>query len=291
MPYAFEEKQYENAANGELWTDPPTLFTPGQVLEKLLGFDLAGTPNDRNPIWSILNQGMPTGIQLSPNLWPVGARPSPDQLPSFAVSLILQYKRSEYVDGRLTGQYRYWRRPYYRYDISRVQHGTLLQLEAAVGPMAMVRYAAPVFHWYTELERHQLNQEVLTRSNFVAPVTIGAAHSIWSFIHAGIGGYANPEGEQLPAESWEQVRNGTMTEIKAISLDVHLAKLASDVIQARLSTQCPIPKSLTIHGKLIDDPHVIESVVNACHFARAVSLTGGSWWIALTQEEGLVGHV
>jgi hypothetical protein len=92
MSYCFEEKQYENAANGELWTTPPQFFTPGQVLENVLGFDLAGMPQNANPIWGVIKQGVPPGILLSPNLWPAGARPAPDQLPSFAVSLVLQYK-------------------------------------------------------------------------------------------------------------------------------------------------------------------------------------------------------
>lgn len=284
MAYAFEEKQYEMAGNGELQTDPPELFTPGQVLEKVLGFDLAGTTSNNNPVWSILGQGAPAGIQLSPNLWPFGARPTPEQLPSFAVSLVLQYKRSEYVDWTRARQYAHWREPYYRYLVSPIQHSTLLQLEAAVGVAAMVRYAAPVFHLYTELEGHQLRRQVLTHSNFVSPATIGPAHTVWSFISGGVSGWPNPEGEELTAESWEQVRRNVQAEMHPVPLEKHLAELASAVIRVQLSRDVPLPPVLRIGDRVVGEARVIQSVVNACHFAHAVSLTGGSWWIALTSQ-------
>ncbi len=285
MAYEIEEKQFESAANGELWRNPPTLFTPGQVLENLLGFDLAGTPDCTNKIWSLLNSGVPAGIQLTPNLWPIGAQPRPAQLPRFAVSLILQYKRSEYFAANAwqAAQHSHWKQAYYRYGLSQNQHSTLLQLEAAVNTLAVTRYAAPAFHTYAELELYQLAQQVLDNSNFVSPTAIGATHRTWSFISPGGLGWANPEGEEIRSDRWTDVSAATDRSDARTSLAEHLAKMAEAVIRIRLSQRVDVPQTISFEGgRRVDDAARIAAVINLCHVARAVSLVGGSWWLSLS---------
>ncbi len=63
----FEEREYESAALVEL--DDGALgpvWTPGQVLEKILGFDLVAQPDDAHPLWAVLRAPRPPGLRLVP---------------------------------------------------------------------------------------------------------------------------------------------------------------------------------------------------------------------------------
>jgi hypothetical protein len=55
MPFAeFEEREYEIAATIELAGVSGVVLGPGQVAEKLLGYDTATNPTADNPIWEVL---------------------------------------------------------------------------------------------------------------------------------------------------------------------------------------------------------------------------------------------
>ena len=124
---------------------------------------------------------------------------------------------------------------------------------------------------------------VLSESNFVSPAVVGATHTVWSFTGTGTAGWANPDGERLESENWSSVRERLFAEIvPRKNLVDHLAELAAGVIRAKLSANIDLPQTLTIGERTIESRETIQAVVNICHVARAVSLTGGSWWVALT---------
>lgn len=205
----FEEKQYETLSNIEIATKyGGNIFPVGQVAEKLLGFDAAVGFNQKTPIWKLLNAKVPAGAQLA-NYFATAIRNSSRRpsitLSSRNVSLILQYKRSNYLFHSKAKQARYWRNlPYYRYLLYNHQHKDLIKLERDLGGNALVRYAAPVFHKYTVLEQKYLDQELLLHSNFVSPAAIGRTHTCWTFQDPGGVGYANPSRRGVPSIDGEK---------------------------------------------------------------------------------------
>ena len=89
MPVAeFEEKEYEVAADIELARNPdkfgPRLFSSGQVLEKILGYEAAADPWAGHRVWIVLGIPRPKGIRLLPPFWHPGEEP---QMENFLASL------------------------------------------------------------------------------------------------------------------------------------------------------------------------------------------------------------
>jgi hypothetical protein len=206
-PAEFEEKEYEVAVAVELATGGGgfgKIFSSGQVLEKIVGYDAASSPGDRHAIWRLLQVPRPPGIKLIPNLWDPGINPSPYDLPRSPVSLILQYKRPHYLTGPRAAQWRMWRKPYFRFARTSEQHSVLKRLERRLGARAIVRYAAPAFWQRGQLESAHLSGQVLVRSGFVSPATIGS-HRVWTYVEPGVAGRANPSTGPRPFETVEDI--------------------------------------------------------------------------------------
>jgi hypothetical protein len=120
----FEEKSYETAFLLELGGGARPfglVFSPGQVLEKIVGYDAAASPDPANVVWRLLGAPRPLGVRLEPAFWRPGATPPTGQLPVAPVSLILQFKRPERLTRSNARQWSHWRRPYYRFA---VEHAT-----------------------------------------------------------------------------------------------------------------------------------------------------------------------
>jgi hypothetical protein len=199
----FEEKQYEIAATVELGRRGD-VFGAGQVLEEIVGYDAAAAPSSDHPLWRVLRVPRPRGLRLLPSHWQRGTEPHPQDLPSRLVSLILQYKRPEYLRGANAKQWQLWRRPYFRITRSSRQQRILLRLERNLGTAATVRYAAPAFWQRGELEAAQLAHEILLRSGYVRPLDLGS-HRVWTYEEPGIDGRANPAGPRRPFETFERL--------------------------------------------------------------------------------------
>jgi len=135
----------------------------------------------------------PTGVRLMPSLWSPGHLPRADQLPATPVTLILQFKRPEYLFGATARQWRFWDQPYFRFGRESEQQRVLYALERKVGNDALVRYAAPAFWRRGELEAAHLRAEVVEQSGFVSPSRL-ARHRWWTYLRPGIDGRANPGG-------------------------------------------------------------------------------------------------
>lgn len=193
----FEEKEYETAAFGELTrpnaTGPSFAFSAGQVLEKVVGYDAAAAPSPQHVVWRILQAPRPLGVRLLPSMWAPGLPPADNQLPRTPVTLILQFKRPEYLYGATAGQWRFWHQPYFRFARQNEQQRVLTTLERNAGDDALVRYAAPAFWQRGQLEAAHLRGEVIQGSGFVSPSRL-ARHRWWTYLAPGIDGRANPAG-------------------------------------------------------------------------------------------------
>jgi len=169
----FEEKEFEVPATVELASGCGVVLPPGQVLEHLVGYDVAADPVANHRIWRILSVPRPAGVRLVPDMWERAAAPSASALPRIPLSLFVQYKRPEFLRGPRAAQRRHWNRPYFRITRAASQHRVLLRLERRLGDAALVRYAAPAFWQRHELEVAHLRRSVLAQTGFVAPSAIG----------------------------------------------------------------------------------------------------------------------
>jgi hypothetical protein len=199
----FEEKEYEIAATVELGRRGD-VFGAGQVLEAILGYDTAAAPGKSHVIWRVLEVPRPSGLRLIPAHWQPGETPSAGELPSAVVSLVLQYKRPEYLRGGAAKQWGLWRCAYFRITRTSDQQRILLRLERKLRDDALVRYAAPAFWQRGELEAAQLDHAVLSRSGFVRPTDIGS-HAVWTYVEPGVRGRANPRGEERPFQTLDDL--------------------------------------------------------------------------------------
>ena len=183
------------------------LWTPGTVIEEVLGYDLAAGQPATDTIWRLLEVPRPPGVRLLPRHWQPGQQPPLVRLPPAPVSLILQFKRPEYLASNAAKQYRLWRNPYFRFTRDPRQHRVLRRLEQRAGDEVVVRYASPAFHKNTELELARLSGQVCTRSGFVSPDQLGG-HAVWTYQTAGNVGLPNPSGLGSRFETIEDVLEG-----------------------------------------------------------------------------------
>ena len=237
----FEEKEYEVAFAVELGSSGGggPVLAAGVVAEKLLGYDAASDPGRTSPIWRVLGVPRPKGVKLLPQHWTPGISPQVRHIPSIPVSLILQYKRPEFLRGANAKQWHRWGQPYYRFTRSAPQHVVLRRIEKRLKGGAVVRYAAPAFHERGQFERAILRGSVVAESGFVAPATLGS-HQVWTYQGPGRTGYANPDGPWERFASVEEVFSAGLLSgleqadqsaelVPVETMDSHLSSLAAAV--------------------------------------------------------------
>jgi hypothetical protein len=184
------------------------VFSSGQVMEKIVGYDAVAHPDRDHLIWSLLNVPRPRGLRLVQPLWTPGTVPASSDLPSRPVSLILQYKRPDYLFGPAAAQWLFWHAPYYRFARTTHQHQVLRRLERRLGDRAIVRYAAPAFSTRAALEHRHLRRSVIEGSGFVSPRGLGN-HEVWTYQGPGLIGRRNPRGTPLVFESFTNLVEAT----------------------------------------------------------------------------------
>lgn len=181
------------------------VWSAGQVLEGIVGFDGVADPDIAHVVWSILSVPRPKGVVLSPLHWQGGSRPSAKDLLSHPVTLILQYKRPDYMYGNRAAQWNLWNQPYFRFRRTSRQHSILMRLEKNLGGHALVRYASPAFWKRQDLEIHACAGSVIQTTGFVSPMAIGK-HKVWTYDTPGNKGKANPNGRRMAFESMDELR-------------------------------------------------------------------------------------
>ncbi|MDA0178794.1 hypothetical protein OJ997_00685 [Solirubrobacter phytolaccae] len=205
----FEEKEFEVAAAVELShapSGPGYVFSSGQVLEELLGYDAAVAPPIGHVVWRVLGVRRPRGVVLIRSLWELGRRPPASRLPTVPVSLVVQYKRPEHLRGARAKQWGLWHAPYFRFTTAPRQQAVLLRLHKQLGADALVRYASPAFWSQGDLEAAIVSRSVLTQTGFVGPDRL-AGHRVWTYVGPGQDGLANPTGRRTRFESFDDLRS------------------------------------------------------------------------------------
>jgi hypothetical protein len=290
----FEEKEYEIAAAVELALGAGgygLVHTPGQVLEGILGYDAAAAPGPTHPLWAVMQVPRPPGITLLPSLWLPGPLPPAVRLPSDPVSIVLQYKRPEYLRGPAAKQWRRWREPYFRFIRSREQQSVLLRLERRVGTGAIVRYAAPAFWKHSDLEARQLARQVLVSSGFVSPSAL-RKHRVWTYVRPGTQGYGNPDGPYQPFERIEDLllqlagfeeQSGELVPVSADRVREHLHLLAAVATHRepalRRSLETWRNSLLTARLDFELRPRAIDLLVSFAAMQSIATRLGASWHI------------
>jgi hypothetical protein len=214
----FTEREYELQFNLELASGlMGTVWTSGQVLEAIVGYDAVANPLQHHIIWRILQVPRPSSIHLAPHHWLGSPKPSAPDLPSQPISLVLQYKRPEYLRGPPARQWGHWRQPYFRFTRARTQHSTLRRLQRGLAAAAVVRYAAPAFWTRAELETNAMARSVIENSGFVGPDSLGR-HHVWTYRAPGIEGFGNPRGRRIQFASLEELRGLLAQQIESVDL-------------------------------------------------------------------------
>lgn len=292
----FEEKTYEIAYCIELATGVgghPAVFSPGQVLEKLLGFDAAANPGSGHVLWKVLAHPRPAGVVLAPPLWGLlkTLQPKTSSIPSYPVSLFLQFKRPEHVHGPTAKQWKLWKHAYYRFKRTTHQQQTLARLERRLGAQAAVRYAAPAFHTIAQFESAQLAGTVIAQSGHVPPARL-RKHVWWTYDSPGTYGRANPNGNRYLFEPFAFVVDVALAGVRtsrelevyrgdddAARLRNHLSALAQACRGREPALRSSVDAWVSQLDSLQLEPPVVESLRDYASIQSLMSRDNMSWWL------------
>lgn len=118
------------------------------------------------------------GAEVGPSSfqdWPQSLKPMP-----IVASLFLQFKRPEWMTYSQADEWQEHKEPYLRVRINPLQQRRLLDLEETVEELALVAYAAPDLWKATDLWEAQGTGTVLSRSRFIAPLSV-SDHKRWTW--------------------------------------------------------------------------------------------------------------
>lgn len=209
----FEEKEFEVPLDAQLSGGGP-LWAPGQVLEALVGFDVAIIVEDL-AFWASVcgvNQA-PAGLAISPRWWhryralfigPLLRLRSP---PPFKLNVFLQHKRPEYL---IQGAERStWTSPYFRIKPVEHQQAALEACTTALGSLGLVAYASSAFHRRPDLFKH-IEQRTLIANTHFARASALTGHRTYTYTSARGGGKAH--SEPVDVEPLVFLRDGDVAE-------------------------------------------------------------------------------
>ena len=236
-PAEFEEREYEAPLYNQLERSVTMLWSPGQVLEGLIGIDRASMVHDLEFFWRTIGLSrIPRGAVLSRYVWPFswGPRSSQQQLPNFRLNLFLQAKRSHFSSRTpkamkamgLQG-------PMWAFFIDEGQQRLLEYLSKRVKGRAHVAYAAPVFHEKRHLFLHTRARTIVANSTFPSVIRL-RGHKGWYYQRQGAVGVANPDPELIEEPSLIQRLQHMINEdaLRPVIDELPLESLAEHVIAA-----------------------------------------------------------
>lgn len=207
----FEEKEYESPLIAEISVGRGPIWSPGQVLERLVGFDVA-VYLDHHFLWSLFHRPFPPpGVILSRRRrLPFNVDPS--RLPTFAVNLMLQAKRPQYLSGINSDlSARGIKNAYWRFSITPHQQTVLFDVARSLGSRAVVAYASPAFHTHSDLYSHIENHDIIQHSSFVRAIRLNG-HSTWAYDHPGTKGVACSDYETVADEPFLEMLDHALTQ-------------------------------------------------------------------------------
>jgi hypothetical protein len=198
----YEEKTFENYFNAELDRKSKIYFPPGQVQEGSLGFDSSSFSRNRS-FWRRL--GHP--FWISPKFAGIDLREIADEMerflqrtindiPNIKTNLLIQYKRSVFIQQANGKEWRHWNEPYFRYDVDQSQQILLAHLHKKFGNKALVIYAAPTATSMTDLVNLKKKNKIIDSTNFCKSVSL-TGHRRNTFTRAGLHSIACSDPVQI----------------------------------------------------------------------------------------------
>lgn len=194
----FEEKEFEGPRNGQLGLGGP-LWSPGQVLEKLVGFDVAMLTINAVFWVAVGVQVPPQGAAVLPVWWPSALNRRAWRLrhpPSFKMNVFLQHKRPEYLSRSSASEWATWNTAYFRFLITPHQQVALEACASALGQNGLVAYASPAFHARVDLFGHIENHTLVANTHF-APALALKGHGRYTYKNATTSGVAHSEPSRV----------------------------------------------------------------------------------------------
>lgn len=239
MRAEFEEKSYEQHLTSELVHSRKLFFPPGQVLEDIIGFDVALHTSKSafwklfphmHPWWHRILFRHPPGTHLRPEWWQE-LEHKIELLPKFKFNCFIQAKRPEHMMRSDAAEYSSWGNPYFRFDTFPSQQKALVLLAQKTVGKAVVVYACPAFHTCGELWAAIKSGKLVKQSNFCEIAKLNG-HSRYSFASAGNVGIAHSEPIRIESVSFEQVLDSFHSQRPAQSNSSFLASTADAVEEA-----------------------------------------------------------
>lgn len=164
MRVNYEEKVFENYFNAELSNYTRMVFSPGQCLEGLLGFDFMANIHCSylDQIFGI-NQNLSGITKEVLETW-LGR--CLDNIPNITANIFLQYKKPEYLTNSNASEWCFWKEEYFRYNIYSEQQEILQKLSEAIGDKGVVLYASPAIKDVQELYDKYSDKKLIENVNF-----------------------------------------------------------------------------------------------------------------------------
>lgn len=245
----FEEKEFETLANSSFILQSSikpgavVMFSPGQALEKDLGFDFSVQLDPTSTTYRLLFGSFPGTPRT------VGyPRANPPGMPRIhgVVNTFIQYKRPYYL--RANHRQSVWRgRPFLRFDVrstrrvngqSVTDHSQLSALcdLADNNPDVKVRYACPSVWTSEDLYSQHADHTLVERSSFTDPRNLyhdrmnptSGWHNYWTFTpDSPWNGRPNPDGPLRDAQTGEDF----LTELSRESTRPSKAKFQHEVAE------------------------------------------------------------
>ncbi len=238
-PAQFEEKTYEQHLTVELLHGRRLFFPPGQVLEGVIGFDVALSTSDRtfwklfppmSPWWRRFFSMHPPGMRLS-NRWWKELEDEIEHFPKFKFNCFVQAKRPTRMVGSTASEYSSWKKSYFRYDTFSSQQLALESLSQKTMGKAIVVYACPAFHTLDELWRAISSGQLVKQSNFCEVAKL-KGHGRYSYITAGNLGVAHSEPVTIESVPFDQALDALQNQPPAQSNAAFLINTAETIVGA-----------------------------------------------------------
>jgi hypothetical protein len=236
MRAQFEEKTYEQYRTTELVNGRQPFFSPGQILEAIVGFDVAiHTSNPffwkhfppMYPWWHRIFFMHPPGQQLRSEWWKELQREI-EQFPKFKFNCFIQFKRPDRMVRSDAAEYSVWGKPYFRYDTFSSQQRALDALALKTTGKVVVVYACPAFHTFAELYAAYESRKLVQQSNFCEIKKL-TDHSRYSFVSSGSSGIAHSEPVSVENIPFEQLLDTLGDQDPAQSNSAFLAETAESI--------------------------------------------------------------
>ena len=253
MPKAeFEEKSYEVPLVAQIMGTNRQIFSPGQVLEELVGFDVAMRCLSAD-YWRFIGKPTPSGVVMDSAWFPPLVRPRAAALPTFSLNLFIQVKRPERLTRSSAVEWDNWHEDYYRYDLVPHQQDALEDIVESAGANAHVAYAAPAFHTTAQLFAAIDSGRMVVESNFADAAKM-AGHGRYSYTAPGIDGVGHSNPEPLKSTLWTEHMPTLVADAEKRLKDLK----GQNVVTISGSA---IEKTIKASHKGLPPPDIFESVV------------------------------